>query len=190
MGRASRGLMIVSVVVLACMVLVGALVSQRSSPALAVPAAAKKTTPPADQGYVGVEDCASCHEKAFESWKKTGHAHAFDILTEKYEKDPKCLKCHTTGYGTPTGYKDESTPHLKAITCESCHGPGSKHSEICKAFGDKELTEEEEELAEHSIWEVLPKNVCIKCHTRMAHEESQTPEELRRHKKKKKPATK
>ncbi len=183
MGRATRRLIAVSVVLLTCAVLAGAWVSVPSSVVQAVPAESKKVTPPADQTYEGVHECAECHEKAFESWKKTGHAHAFDVLTEKYEKDPKCLKCHTTGYGTPTGYKDESTPDLKGITCETCHGPGSKHVEICEAFGDKELSEEEEDLAKHSIWEVLPKNVCIKCHTRMAHEESQTPEELRRHKK-------
>ena len=182
MNRATRGLIPVGIVVLTCAVLVGALVSIRCSPVQAVPAESKKTTPPADQKYVGVKDCASCHEKEFLAWQKTGHSRAFGVLTEKYEKDPKCLKCHTTGYGTPTGYKDESTPDLKGITCETCHGPGSKHSEICKAFGDKKLTEEEEELVEHSIWEVQPKNVCIKCHTRMAHEESQTPEELRHHK--------
>lgn len=162
-------------------VLAGALFTMPSSPVQAVPAEAEKSTPPADQTYVGVRECAECHEKAFEAWKKTGHSHAFKLLTEKYEKDAKCLKCHTTGYGTPTGYKDASTPDLKEVGCESCHGPGSKHVEICESFGDRKLTEEEEELAEHSIWEVLPKNVCIKCHTRMAHEESQTPEELRRH---------
>ena len=183
MCRATRVVIALTVVAVTSMVLAGALFTMHSSPVQAVPAKAEKSTPPVDQTYVGAHECAECHEKAFEAWKKTGHSRAFGVLTEKYEKDAKCLKCHTTGYGTPTGYKDASTPDLKGITCESCHGPGSKHVEICEAFGDKELTEEEEELAEHSIWEVLPKNVCIKCHTRMAHEESQTPEELRHHKK-------
>jgi hypothetical protein len=192
MRGATRGLITAGIAVLACAVLAGALVNARTSIVHAVPAQSKKkATPPVDQDYVGVHECAECHEKAFESWQKTGHAHAFKVLTAKYEKDPKCLKCHTTGYGTPTGYKDESTPDLKGITCESCHGPGSKHVEICESFGDKELTEAEEDRAKHSIWEMLPKNVCVKCHTRMAHEESETPEELRRHKKgKKKPKKK
>jgi hypothetical protein len=185
MGKATRVGFVVGIVIVTGAVLTGALVTTHPSPVQAVAVAAEKSTPPVDQTYVGVKDCASCHEKAFEAWEKTGHSRAFGMLTEKYEKDPKCLKCHTTGYGTPTGYKDESTPDLKGITCETCHGPGSKHSEICKAFGDKKLSEEEEDLAKHSIWEVLPKNVCIKCHTRMAHEESQTPEELRHHKKEK-----
>ena len=183
MRRATRVVIAVSVVVVSFAVLAGALLTMHFSPRQAVAAESKKPAPPADQTYVGVKDCASCHEKQFEAWQKTGHSRTFGQLTEKYEKDPKCLKCHTTGYGTPTGYKDESTPDLKDVTCEVCHGPGSKHSEICKAFGDKKLTEEEEEVAEQSIWEVQPKNVCIKCHTRQAHGESQTPEELRHHKK-------
>ena len=181
MSRVTRVLIGLTVVAVAAMVLAGALFTMPSSPAQAVPPKAEKATPPVDQKYVGVHECAECHEKAFEAWKKTGHAHAFKLLTAKYEKDAKCLKCHTTGYGAPTGYQGESTPDLKAVTCESCHGPGSKHVEICESFGDRELTEEEEERAEHSIWEILPKNICVKCHTRMAHEESQTPPELRRH---------
>jgi len=188
--RATRVVIALTVVAVTSVVLAGALLTMDSSPVQAVPAEAEKPTPPADQTYVGVHECAECHEKEFEAWKKTGHSRAFELLTEKYEKDAKCLKCHTTGYETPTGYKDESTPDLKAVTCESCHGPGSKHAEICEAFGDKKLTEEEEEAAERSIWEVLPKNVCIKCHTRVAHEESQTPEELRHHKQKPKPKPK
>lgn len=182
MCRATRAVVAVTVVVVTSVV--GALVTARSAPVKAVPAESKRLTPPEGQTYVGVKDCASCHFEEFVSWQKTGHSRAFDMLTEKYEEDSKCLKCHTTGYGKPSGYQDGSDADLKGITCEVCHGPGSKHSEICKAFGNKKLSEEEKELAKHSIWEVLPKNVCIECHTRQAHEESQTPEELRRRRKK------
>jgi hypothetical protein len=165
------------------MILVGALLSVSPSSVEAVPSESKKSTPPKDQTYVGAKECGSCHVKEFAAWQKTGHSRAFGVLTEKYEKDPKCLGCHTTGYKRPSGYKDASDADLKGVTCEVCHGPGSKHVDICKAYGDKELTHEEEELAEHSIYEVLPKNICIKCHERIAHGESKTPEELR-HKKK------
>ena len=49
--------------------------------------------------------------------------------------DPKCINCHATGYGQPTGFKDEaSTANLKGTTCEACHGPGSKHDKACKPF--------------------------------------------------------
>ena len=105
---------------------------------------------------------------------------AFDLLPDKYKADPKCLKCHTTGYGEPTGFKDpKSTPSLKGNTCETCHGPGSKHEEVSKPFAKKKLTAQEEKLLRDSIWMMLPENVCIKCHITKAHKESKTPKELR-----------
>ncbi|MBN2473258.1 MAG: hypothetical protein JXB62_01520 [Pirellulales bacterium] len=172
MLSATRMVMLGTLIAVVCVALVGTL--------SAVPSESQKTTPPEDQTYVGVKECASCHFKAFAAWQKTGHSRAFRPLTEKYQKDPKCLKCHTTGYGEPTGYQDASGTDLQGITCESCHGPGSKHTEICKAFGEKKLSEEEKRIAKQSIWEILPKNVCIECHTVLAHKESETPEELRR----------
>jgi hypothetical protein len=123
--------------------------------------------------------CAACHFQQFMAWKKTKHATTFSLLTAKYEKDPKCLKCHTTGYGKPSGYKDGET-NLQGTTCEACHGPGSKHAEICEAFGKKKLTEAEEQTARDSIWLVLPKNVCITCHVLQAHKKSETPEDMRK----------
>ena len=39
------------------------------------------------------------HFDQYMKWKKDKHSKAFDLLTVKYEKDVKCLKCHTTGYG-------------------------------------------------------------------------------------------
>ena len=52
-------------------------------------------------------------------WKKDPHAKAFALLTAKYESDTKCLKCHTTGYGEATGYKDaKSDASLRDVGCE------------------------------------------------------------------------
>ncbi len=184
MSKTKRTAIAATLIGVSFTILLGAFLTISPSSVEAVPSESKeKSTPAKDQTYVGVKECGSCHVKAFASWQKTGHSRAFGVLTEKYEKDPKCLGCHTTGYKRPSGYKDASDADLKGVTCEVCHGPGSKHVEICKAFGDKELTHDEEELAEHSIYEVLPKNVCIKCHKRMGHEESSTPEELRHRKK-------
>ena len=97
-------------------------------------------TPPADQTYVGKTKCASCHLAANTSWKKTKHCtDAFAKLPAKYKADPKCLTCHSTGYGTPTGFKDEaSTPNLAGTTCEACHGPGSKHARCGEAVPSQE----------------------------------------------------
>jgi hypothetical protein len=85
--------------------------------------------------YVGSEACAKCHPAEFASWKESKHAHAFEAL-EKLAKRPaqrqfdgECALCHTVGLVFNTGYRDAaSTPHLKHVGCEACHGPGSGHS--------------------------------------------------------------
>lgn len=102
--------------------------------------------------YVGIDACKKCHLKQYMSWKKTTMARTFDILkpgkaTEAKEKaglDPKkdftkdaaCLPCHTTGYGLPGGYRiplagDAAAAKIakanEGVTCEGCHGRGSKY---------------------------------------------------------------
>ena len=145
----------------------------------AVATADVEPAPPEGQTYTGSKECASCHFKQFMSWKKTKHAGAFKLLPAKYRKDATCLKCHTTGFGEPSGFKDiESTPALAGNSCEMCHGPGSKHSEICKGL-DKKLDAAQEKLARDSIWKMIPENICVSCHQAMAHGESATPKELR-----------
>lgn len=138
--------------------------------------------PPEDQTYIGTKRCASCHFEQYAKWKKTKHASAFEILTPKYQKDEKCLKCHTTGFGEETGFKDvASTPSLTEVSCETCHGPGSKHEEISQPFAKKKkLSEEEQQLVRGSIWKMLPKNVCVECHMLQGHHDSQTPPEMRK----------
>lgn len=79
--------------------------------------------------YVGAESCRSCHPKAYETWANSKHAHAFHTLEEKgYETNPRCLECHTIGYLASDGYLNAKlTPHLKDVSCESCHGRGDHH---------------------------------------------------------------
>jgi hypothetical protein len=138
--------------------------------------------PPENQEYTGVKRCASCHFEQYTSWKKTTHSKAFDILTAKYQKDPKCLKCHTTGYGEPTGFVDKAkSAALAGITCESCHGPGSEHEKISQKYANvKTLTPAQEEEVNGSIWLMVPKNICVECHAVQGHKESQTPPALRK----------
>ena len=155
----------------------------------------KEAKPPKDQNYVGKNTCAACHYAKYRTWKLEKHALAFEILPQKYRKDPKCLSCHTTGYGEPTGYKDASTPHLAGITCETCHGPGSEHSKLAQKLflGAKaEVTLETEQKIRNSIELFLKKHtvesekaekqardsihrfrsdvLCIHCHTSKAHQ--------------------
>jgi hypothetical protein len=149
--------------------LVGSTVnSQPPEPKDAEPAA------PTGQSYVGVKRCSSCHFKQYMSWKKTKHAkEAWESMPAKYRASAECLACHATGYGDPTGFKDESsTPNLAGTTCEACHGPGSKHEEACKPFLNKKtLSPEEEKIAKDSIYKVLPHNVCAACHASKGHKE-------------------
>ena len=139
--------------------------------------------PPADQQYTGAKQCAACHFEQFMKWKATKHATAFDLLPAKYQADAKCLACHTTGFGTATGFKTAAaSADLKGTTCEACHGPGSKHAEIAKKFANQKLTPEQEKLVRDSIWKISPGNVCISCHVVQGHHENPTPVELRKKK--------
>ncbi len=154
----------------------------------------QEVTPPKDQHYTGKNMCAACHYSKYRVWKHDKHALGFEILPKKYRSDSKCLVCHTTGYGEETGYKDASTPHLAGVTCESCHGPGSKHAKLAQKLllgVESEITLEAEKQIRDSIALFLEKNTvesknarkqardsihriplsnaCVKCHTSKAH---------------------
>ncbi len=99
--------------------------------------------------YVGAKKCKACHIKQYKAWKKTTMATSFKNLkpginaeakkkagldpNKDYTADADCLKCHTTGYGKPGGFKSiAETPKLANVQCEACHGPGSKFKKIMK----------------------------------------------------------
>lgn len=86
--------------------------------------------------YVGSDQCKSCHEKEFGSFKnnaKKAHSYKSIAVMKKGLTDAefeKCFECHTTGYKKPGGFRSEKeTPQLKDAGCEVCHGPGSLHAE-------------------------------------------------------------
>jgi len=83
--------------------------------------------------YLSYKACQECHEEIVEGWLKTPHAHAFETLKkqgEEKQQNPGCLKCHVVAMDADGGFIDmELTPELKGVQCESCHGPGMKHSE-------------------------------------------------------------
>lgn len=85
--------------------------------------------PSPDAAYQSIENCKMCHSDKFEQWSGMGHARAYDLLIAVGKQNsPECLPCHTTGYGKKGGYVDEATtPDLKNVQCESCHGPGENH---------------------------------------------------------------
>ncbi len=107
--------------------------------------------------YIGSKKCRSCHTKEYKTWKATKHYKTFKQLDDVEKKDPNCLKCHSTAYGKPTGFKsEEETPALANTGCEACHGPGSVHAEVSK------------DAPEKGKWDTkYPKVVktgCIDCH--------------------------
>jgi hypothetical protein len=81
-------------------------------------------------GYVGTGQCLGCHPGAAAVWKTSAHARALATLTgRKADADPKCIGCHTIGFGNPSGYRREfGAARLVDVGCESCHGPGSLHT--------------------------------------------------------------
>jgi hypothetical protein len=141
---------------------------QPAAPAAGAPQA--EPPAPAGQTYVGARECAACHIEQFMTWRQTPHAQAFAKLPAKYQTDATCLKCHTTGHGTPTGFKSlAATPNLVGNSCEGCHGPGSKHVEVAKSFAQKQLTPQETAQVRDTIYLTLPKLVCIECHLAVGH---------------------
>ncbi|MGE0145208.1 MAG: multiheme c-type cytochrome [Planctomycetota bacterium] len=87
--------------------------------------------------YVGSARCATCHAAAAKAWEGSEHAHAWETLENAETSGrypwpvthyPDCITCHTVGYGQVSGFVDpDSTPTLRGVGCESCHGPGSRH---------------------------------------------------------------
>ncbi len=79
--------------------------------------------------YVGNKKCRLCHREFFVGRMKDPHVHSYErLVATGYEKNSRCLGCHTTGYNVETGYTDfKTTPELVGVQCEGCHGPGSVH---------------------------------------------------------------
>lgn len=93
-------------------------------------AAEPRENDPTD-GYAGKEACLKCHEPQGKQWSSTPHGSATKVL-ESMDRHyyPGCISCHSTGYGYPTGYspRDANAAPLRDVGCETCHGPGRRHS--------------------------------------------------------------
>lgn len=77
--------------------------------------------------YQGNNTCGGCHVDEMASWRLSLHSVAWRTLQEGGDDaDPKCVGCHVTGAGQPTGWVagDEA---LVDVGCEACHGPGGPH---------------------------------------------------------------
>ena len=91
-------------------------------------------------GFVGDDACLRCHSLSSYRFHKSKHAHAFEALVgKKHEYDPECVACHTVGFSYTSGFASpETTPELKDVGCENCHGPGGKHVEdaLAEEYGE------------------------------------------------------
>ncbi len=108
--------------------------------------------------YVGMEKCKDCHPKHVETYYTWKYSRNFRIIQmRKREHDPKCLRCHTTGYGAKGGFSSvEDTPGMANKQCECCHGPASLHLKAPnRRQQQKTLT--------------IPKNICTRCHSGHRH---------------------
>jgi hypothetical protein len=108
-----------------------------------------------DAHYVGddVKACKKCHEAAVDVWQHSKHAHAYETLVKAKKPslrqyDGECVVCHVVGLGYKTGFTNEKdTPHLRNVSCESCHGPASEHLKDPKNVKVRELLNPWKELA-------------------------------------------
>ena len=142
---------------------------------------------PSGASFVGASKCGECHTKAFDIWKNTPHAHAFERLNPALERkgferlrgvnksfDPECIACHVTGWNPEeylryeTGFineefaADDAEKQLQGLLagnqCENCHGPGSRHVELIEADQKSDAIKEVKVTLQQS------EQTCIRCH--------------------------
>jgi len=139
--------------------------------------------------YVGVSTCKKCHFVQYRSWQRLAHARALEVLApgeaveakraagldpdRDYRSGGACFRCHTTGYGTPTGYPVprtgvEPTDELKrrmkehgGVGCEACHGPGSAYVPYKQEHEDYRW----KEIAVRGALVPILEAHCTGCHT-------------------------
>ena len=124
--------------------------------------------------YVGSAKCRMCHSKQHKAWMATPHASAWKALAGADEKkvaemaakgkieakapateSDACVTCHVTGFHLAGGFPAaDSTKNaaLENVTCEACHGPGSRH--VAASMADKK-----------KMINVPGEKLCRQCHT-------------------------
>ncbi len=87
---------------------------------------------PGEAAYVGNAVCETCHAPAFEVYRKTGHARAYQELEHVHKQYRlECVACHVVGIQQPGGVcRVDRVAGRDAVGCENCHGPGSLHAEL------------------------------------------------------------
>jgi len=109
-------------------------------------------------------------------------ANAFDVLKpgvraaaktkagldpkKDYTHDSQCLGCHVTGHGRPGGFQSiETTPRLKGVGCEMCHGPGGTYTQAqFMSLTNKEY--KKSAIAAVGLVGTIGVKQCEQCHNR------------------------
>ena len=125
--------------------------------------------------YTGVKMCKTCHSKQklggeeYPVWEKLAHAKAYKTLASPAakkiaadlgiadpQKDPGCLKCHTTAHGVDAKWRGKRLTLEEGVSCEACHGPGKDYK------GKKVM---EDHAASLAAGMVIPnEKTCRACH--------------------------
>lgn len=94
--------------------------------------------------YVGSEACLPCHTQEHTIWKGSRHSSALATLeADGHQRDPDCVSCHVVALDSESGFRSrEKTPTLSDVGCESCHGPGERHSREPKRFPYRKIGED------------------------------------------------
>jgi 2',3'-cyclic-nucleotide 2'-phosphodiesterase (5'-nucleotidase family) len=111
--------------------------------------------------YASNAACNLCHKEATAHFATTSHAAAMTTLEQRgRQRDPECLRCHSTGFDRPGGTRNLATAasFFGAVGCESCHGPSAAHVRAQNKTGTRRQ---------------VPESVCSECHTK-----EQSPEPL------------
>ena len=127
----------------------------------AAPAAVKDTSKAAQHAYVGIAKCKICHMPYFKAWATTPHATAFDRLkpANKEDRNPKCIKCHTTGLGAGGYDAAKPAPDFKNTQCEACHGSGADYMK-------KAIMKDPAKAKAAGLVYPVSESVCVKCHNK------------------------
>jgi excinuclease UvrABC ATPase subunit len=126
-----------------------------------------------DYEYIGAAKCKMCHNKPqtgkqYGKWVNGPHAKAMESLSSEKSlayakqhniadptKEASCLKCHSTFHAINPDL-NMSLKEDEGVSCESCHGPGSKYK------SPSIMKDHAKSIANGLI--VPDKALCVSCH--------------------------
>ncbi len=96
--------------------------------------------------FLNSKNCAQCHKKQYENWKKSPHFTASKKLTDKQKKNKKCISCH------------KPNPNEEGVGCEACHGKGE--------FYAKRYVMKDKKLSKMLGLKKVNQKTCDRCHNK------------------------